>query len=131
MVNYLMVRLLFGLPLHDYQNVTVYPTKLIQSAALESESAFTNPECLLKMWWKGLRFKEIPVPFCKRQLGVAKGTHWRTILASINDIVHWWGRWILLGKRADHGRGQVSYWSDADELAANAIHQPTETAKAA
>ena len=41
-VNYLVVRALFRLPVHDYQNVTIYPTSLIQSVTLESESAFTR-----------------------------------------------------------------------------------------
>ncbi len=52
-VNYRLIRMLFRLPLRDYQNVTVYPRALIQSVHLESESAFTNPECLLKTWWRG------------------------------------------------------------------------------
>jgi hypothetical protein len=50
-VNYLLVRTLFRLPVHDFQNVTVYPSRLVQSFTLESDSAFTNPECLLKAWW--------------------------------------------------------------------------------
>src|SRR5438128_3138459 len=56
-VNYTLVRVLFRLPVGDYQNVTVYPRPLIQSVTLESESAFTNPECLLKTWWKGASIK--------------------------------------------------------------------------
>jgi glycosyltransferase involved in cell wall biosynthesis len=115
--NYLLVRLLFRLPLHDYQNVTVYPRRLIQSVTLESESAFTNPECLLKVWWKGARIKEIPVPFLKRQLGLAKGTRPKVIWASIRDIFGWWWRWIVRGRRRDHGRGTVHAWSEADDLA--------------
>src|SRR5437867_9113697 len=46
--NYLLVRVLFRMPVHDFQNVTVFPRRLIQSISLESESAFTNPECMLK-----------------------------------------------------------------------------------
>jgi glycosyltransferase involved in cell wall biosynthesis len=109
-VNYLLIRLLFRLPLHDYQNVTVYPRALIQSVMLESESAFTNPECLLKTWWKGVRIKEVPVPFLKRQRGTAKGTRLRTICASVRDILYWWFRWIVLGRRSDRGTGQVEAW---------------------
>jgi uncharacterized membrane protein YbhN (UPF0104 family) len=115
--NYLLVRFLFRLPLHDYQNVTVYPRRLIQSVTLESESAFTNPECLLKTWWSGARFKEVPVGFLKRQHGQAKGTRFKVILASIGDIFGWWWRWIVRGRRQDHGRGVVHYWSEGDDLA--------------
>lgn len=119
-VNYLLVRLLFRLPLHDYQNVTVYPRCLIQSCTLESDSAFTNPECLLKVWWKGARIKEVPVAFLKRQRGQAKGTRLKVIVASMRDIVGWWWRWIVRGRRADRGRGVVHYWNEADDRARRA-----------
>ncbi len=107
LVNYWMIRLLFRLPISDYQNVTVYPRQLIQSVSLESESSFTNPECLLKTWWRGARFLEVPVPFVKRRQGISKGTRPRAVLAAIADIVYWWNRWLLLGRRADRGRGRV------------------------
>ena len=106
-VNYRLIRLLFRLPLHDYQNVTVYPRRLIQTLHLESESAFTNPECLLKAWWHGATFKEVPVPFMKRGQGRGKGTKPGAILAAIADIVYWWTRWIVLGMRSERGRGRV------------------------
>lgn len=106
-VNYRLVRTLFRLPLSDYQNVTVYPRALIQSVTLETESAFTNPECLLKAWWRGASFKEIPVPFVKRQRGRGTGTRPRAIVAAVSDILYWWVRWVLLGRRSDRGRGRV------------------------
>ncbi len=105
--NYLLVRTLFQLPIHDFQNVTVYPSRLVQSVTLESESAFTNPECLLKAWWKGATILEFQVPFLKRTKGVAKGTRPRVVLRSIADIFSWWLRWIVLGRRSDKGRGRV------------------------
>ena len=107
LVNYWLIRLLFGVPFSDYQNVTVYPRQLIQSVSLESESSFTNPECLLKTWWRGARFQEVPVPFVKRQKGIGKGTKPRAVLAAIADILYWWSQWILLRRRADRRRGIV------------------------
>jgi glycosyltransferase involved in cell wall biosynthesis len=106
-VNYLLVRTLFQLPLNDYQNVTIYPRQLIQAVNLESESAFTNPECLLKVWWQGASFREFPVPFLKRQQGQAKGTRVSVILKSIHDIFRWWWRWIIRNQRPHRGRGSV------------------------
>ena len=105
--NYLLVRGLFRVPVHDYQNVTVYPTRLIQSVTLESESAFTNPECLLKVWWKGTTIREFPAPFLKRQRGVGKGTRPLFVLRSVADVLRWWLRWVVLGRRADAGRGRI------------------------
>lgn len=106
-VNYWMIRLLFGLPLSDYQNVTVYPRPLLQSFECETDSSFMNPELLLKAWWHGASFKEVHVPFIKRQGGVAKGTRPLSILKSIRDIGYWWLRWVVLGHRPEAGRGTV------------------------
>lgn len=106
-VNYRLIHALFRLPLGDYQNVTVYPRALIQSVTLETESAFTNPECLLKTWWLGSTFKEIETPFVKRQRGRAKGTRPLAILAAIADIVYWWTQWILLNRRTHRGSGRI------------------------
>jgi hypothetical protein len=107
LVNYRLIRTLFQLPIADYQNVTVYPRRLIQSVTLESESSFTNAECLLKTWWRGTSFLEVPVPFVKRERGVSKGTRPRAILAAIADILHWWIIWIVLNRRSDRGRGRI------------------------
>ncbi len=110
--NYLLIRLLFTLPLRDYQNVTVYPRRLIQSVRLQTESAFTNPECLLKVWWKGATIKEVSVPFIRRQKGTAKGTSVKAVVTAVRDILYWWIRWILLGQRQDRGRGRVTAWNE-------------------
>jgi glycosyltransferase involved in cell wall biosynthesis len=106
-LNYMLIRLLFQLPLHDYQNVTVYPRQLIQSVHLESESAFTNPECLLKVWWRGATIHEVPVPFLKRERGEAKGTRPGAVLAAMRDVGYWWWQWVVLGRRTDKGVGHV------------------------
>ncbi len=111
-VNYRLIRMLFRLPISDYQNVTLYPRALIQSVRLESESSFTNAECLLKTWWAGASFKEIPVPFIKRDLGHGKGTRPKAIVRAIADIVRWWLIWIVAGRRELRGRGTVVPISD-------------------
>jgi len=110
--NYLLIRFLFQLPLRDYQNVTVYPRALIQSVKLESESSFTNPECLLKVWWRGTTIKEISVPFIKRVKGKAKGTRVKAIASATTDILHWWVRWVLIGRRAARHRGRIVRWNE-------------------
>jgi hypothetical protein len=93
-VNYRLIRVLFRVPLSDYQNVTVYPRALIQSVALETESALST-------------FKEVHVPFVKRERGTGKGTRPGAIAAAIRDILFWWTRWVVLNRRPDRGRGRV------------------------
>jgi hypothetical protein len=100
--------LLFRLPLADYQNVTISPTRLIQHVELESNSSFANPEVLLKMWWQGARFKEVPVPFLKRVRGQATGTRWGRIAQSIGEILRCWFHWIVLGRRTGRRTGTVA-----------------------
>lgn len=111
-VNYRLVRLLFRLPLNDYQNVTVYPRQLLQSFEFETDSSFMNPELLLKAWWSGASFREVAVPFIKRERGVAKGTRWTSIVKSIRDILYWWTIWIVLGRRAHKSTGRVVHVTD-------------------
>ena len=119
-VNYWLVRGLFGLPLSDYQNVTLYPTELARSIYLQSSSSFANPEMLLKSWWKGTSFQEVPVAFIKRTQGVGKGTSFKRIAHSIRNIFYWWFCWNILRRREDFGRGTVTRWSEAAPLAAHA-----------
>ena len=106
-VNYWLIRLLFRLPFGDFQNVTIYPRALIQSVTLETESSFTNAECLLKTWWRGATFREVEVPFLKRERGRGTGTKPRAIVNAIRDILTWWTRWVLLGRRPDRKRGRI------------------------
>jgi glycosyltransferase involved in cell wall biosynthesis len=110
-VNYWLIRCLFRLPLNDYQNVTVYPADWARSLVLQSSSSFANPEMLLKSWWKGASFHEVPVGFIKRTVGVGKGTSFRRIAHSIRNIFGWWFLWNILRRRPDFGRGQVKHWS--------------------
>lgn len=119
-INYLLIRLLFRLPLSDYQNVTVYPTALIQSVRLETESSFTNGECLLKTWWLGAVFLEVPVPFVKRSKGRGTGTRPKAIVAAVRDIFTWWLRWIVLGQRPDRQRGRVLRMDEVSQAGSSA-----------
>ena len=106
-VNYGLIRCLFRVPLSDYQNVTVCPTRLTRAVVLEANSSFANPEVVLKAWWQGASFREITVPFLKRERGSAKGTRIKFILKSITEIWSWWLRWIVLGRRSHRGTGRV------------------------
>lgn len=98
-VNYALIRLLFRLPLSDYQNVVFYRTAFVQSQTAEAKSSFINPELLLKAYWSGAAIAEVPIKFIPRTAGEAKGTRLRAIMASVSDILKFWVRWIVLGRR--------------------------------
>jgi hypothetical protein len=111
-VNYTLVRRLFNMPVHDFQNVTIYPSRLIQAVTIESESAFTNPECLIKVWWSGASVLEFPVAFLPRTKGRAKGTRIPVVLRSIRDVLKWWMKWRVLEGQPRSNPGPVFYWDD-------------------
>ncbi|KWT85301.1 glycosyltransferase family 2 protein [Candidatus Magnetominusculus xianensis] len=106
-VNYLIIRLLFKVPLSDYQNVTFYPTKWIQSITYESKSGFSNPEGLIKSSWCGKSIREVLIGFINRKLGAAKGTRPKSVKASVIDIFRLWFKWIVLNKRVFTKNGAI------------------------
>lgn len=91
--NYYLLRILFGIQFHDFQNVTIYPTKLLQSFELTGKGAFISPECLFKAYMRGARFLEVPIPFIPRKIGEASGTKLPFILRSVADILINWVKW--------------------------------------
>jgi hypothetical protein len=93
LTNYYVQRILFGVHFHDFQNVTFYPTALAQSLGLEARTPFVNPEMLIKAYYRGCRFIEVPINFIRRTKGEAKGTRLTTVLRTVVDILWHWLRW--------------------------------------
>jgi glycosyltransferase involved in cell wall biosynthesis len=108
--NYYLLRLLYGVKFHDFQNITFYPTALAQSVHLMGKSSFVNPEILLKTHSQGARFLEVPIGFIPRQAGVAKGTKLGTVIRSVRDVFgNWldWGLKLRLERRRAHRPDQI------------------------
>lgn len=105
--NYVLIRVLYKMPLSDFQNVSFYPTKLIQSIKYESRSSFSNPEGILKSYWQGASIIEVPISFIPRSMGEAKGTKLAAIKSSIKDVFGLWFKWIVLGRIPNRGKGSV------------------------
>lgn len=106
-VNYLLIRMLFHIPLTDYQNISIYPVPLIQSFKYESKSSFANPEGLIRAYWQGMRIAEVPIGFIPRSLGKAKGTKPRAVLTSVQNVLSLWWRWMVLKRFDFKARGCV------------------------
>ena len=106
-INYILIRVLFRVPLSDFQNVTFYTTKWIQSIKFESRSSFANPEGLIKSYWSGMSIKEVPINFIPRNKGLSKGVNFKTIINSMKDIFRLWFKWILLQKRVVTNKGKI------------------------
>jgi glycosyltransferase involved in cell wall biosynthesis len=93
LTNYYVQRILFGVHFHDFQNVTFYPSALAKSLGLEARTPFVNPEMLIKAYYRGSRFIEVPINFIRRTKGEAKGTRLTTVLRTVADILRQWLRW--------------------------------------
>lgn len=105
--NYVLIRLLFQVPLSDYQNVVFYRSAHIQAFTMESDSSFINPELLIKSHWLGRSIIEVPIDFLPRTAGEAKGTRIRTILKSVRDVFTFFWRWKLRGQCPRTGDGRI------------------------
>lgn len=106
-INYILIRVLYGVPLSDFQNVTFYPTKWIQSIKYEAVSSFANPEGLIKSYWNGMSIKEVPISFIPRSKGEAKGTRPKAIKESVKDVFGLWFKWIIMGRRGRIKKGTI------------------------
>jgi glycosyltransferase involved in cell wall biosynthesis len=106
-VNYIIIRLLFRVPVSDFQNVTFYPAKWIKTVTIEARSAFTNPELLIKSYWNGMSIKEVPINFLPRNKGIPKGTSAQAIKKAVKDISGLWLKWVVFGRRNFVSRGKV------------------------
>jgi hypothetical protein len=107
MINYALIRVLFGVPLSDYQNVMFFRTSTVKQMEIEANSSFGAPEMLYKAYWMGVSFVEVPIRFIPRQAGTATGTKFSSLLASVRDIFKFWWLWRIRGKFQHHSRGTV------------------------
>lgn len=123
--NYYLLRLLYGVEFHDFQNVTFYPTALAQSLNLVGTSSFINPELLIKTHALGARFLEVPIGFIPRQKGEAKGTKWKTVVRSLRDVFGNWVKWgftLRLKRRRLHRPEQIFRVSQPVYLDEEVLH---------
>lgn len=114
-INYTLIRTLFGVPFSDYQNITFYPTKLVQNLVLQSKSSFLNPELLIKTYYLGnITYKEVPIRFIPRTIGRAKGRKLKAVARSVWDIFSAWLRWGLAMRIGNFMSSQISNKSRID-----------------
>ncbi len=99
--NYYVLTILFGARFNDFQNVTFYRTRAVQSLSIVGRTSFVNPELLLKSYYNGTRFIEVPIRFIPREKGIAKGTRLTVVARSVLDTTR---NWIAWGARHRLGR---------------------------
>jgi hypothetical protein len=93
LASYYILRIFFGVSFHDFQNITFYPIGMVRQIELVGRTSFVNPELLLKSYYRGASFIEVPIRFIKRDLGLAKGTKIKTVMRSLADTARNWIAW--------------------------------------
>lgn len=107
LINCHLIRLLFAVPLHDFQNVTFLRWDFIKSIEFDSASSFTNPECVIKAYYSGKKIKEVQMKHMDRISGKAKGGRLSTVMIAVRDILKCFFLWRIL-KRVHITKGEVA-----------------------
>jgi glycosyltransferase involved in cell wall biosynthesis len=111
-VNIALVRVLFRMPVHQFQYICMWPTRFLQEIAIEyPDSAFLQAEVLIKARDMGYRLVEVEVTYVPRTRGRPTGARTHLVLKSAADLFRFWLRWLFRKRSADGRRnwrvGQV------------------------
>ena len=102
--NIALVRTLFCMPVHQFQYICLWPTRLLSGISIDyPDSAFLQAEVLIKARDLGYDFAEVDIQYMPRARGRASGARTRLVLRSARDMLHFWVRW-LFRRRSSEGR---------------------------
>ena len=87
LVNYWLIRLLFGVLASDFQFVQVFKKHVIAAIEVESLGTFAAPEMIIKAIQKGFVFKEFRTDFHPRRSGKAKCGSPKVILQTVFEML--------------------------------------------
>jgi glycosyltransferase involved in cell wall biosynthesis len=105
LANIALVRLLFGMPVRQFQYICMWPTRLLHEIAIEyPDSPFLQAEVLIKARDMGYRLAEVEVTYVPRTRGRPTGGRARVVLKSAYDLFHFWLRWLFRKRSADGRR---------------------------
>jgi glycosyltransferase involved in cell wall biosynthesis len=105
LANIALVRLLFGMPVRQFQYICMWPTRLLHDIAVEyPDSPFLQAEVLIKARDMGYHLSEVEVTYVPRTRGRPTGGRTRVVLKSAYDLFHFWLRWLFKRRSADGRR---------------------------
>jgi glycosyltransferase involved in cell wall biosynthesis len=101
-INIALVRLLFMMPIHQFQYICMYRTRFLQEIQIEyPDSAFIQAEVLIKARDMGYKLTEVTIGYIPRTGGSASGARTRVVLKSVRDLSHFWVRWLFRRRTSD------------------------------
>jgi glycosyltransferase involved in cell wall biosynthesis len=103
-----LVRLLFCMPVRQFQYICLWPTRLLQGISIDyPDSAFMQAEVLIKARDLGYRLVEVEITYVPRTRGQATGARVGLVLQSALDVLRFWPRWFFRRRTPD---GRRDWW---------------------
>ncbi len=84
-----LIRMLFGLPVHDVNSVRLMKTAILRDISLTASSAFVDAQLTVRAWQKGYRIREVPIDH-RPDVGPGGGGNLGTIIPTARDLVAFW-----------------------------------------
>jgi len=95
LANVRAIQLLFGLPLRQFNYISMYRLDLLRRVEIHYwRSAFFYAEVLVKLRDLGARLVEVDIPYIARSGGQATGANGRYIAHTAMDMLHFWVTWL-------------------------------------
>ncbi len=104
-VNYYVIRLLFGINVGDFQFVQIYKKNILKNIKIESTDSFVPPELIIKVITMSYRVKEFKATFHKRTGGVPKYNDLRRYKRTLKEMLRFWWLWNIKGQKTEYQKG--------------------------
>lgn len=85
----MLIRVLFGISVHDINSVRLIKRAVVKSVSLMSDSAFVDAELTIQASRNGYIITEIPISHRARTGSIGGGGKWWTILPTIWEMVRY------------------------------------------
>lgn len=90
LINYWLIRMLFGVKVGDYQFVQIYKKVILDDIEVDATQTFVPPELIIKALSKGYRMKEYKSKFHSRVKGKSKCGNPGVISKTLYDMLKFW-----------------------------------------
>jgi len=96
--NYVILRLLFGVPIRDFQFCQLYRKHIVKTIHPVGKDVFVPPEMIIRAHDAGYKIVQYEAVFHPRKAGVAKYGKWKYLFATFIDQLRFWYRLRLRPK---------------------------------
>jgi len=100
LLNYWLIRILFGIKLADFQFVQIYKKRILDVIDAQSRGTFVPPEIIIKALHEGFKMREYSAVFYPRFAGRSKCGNPKIILQTICEMIKFWFTWSFLHRRS-------------------------------